>query len=393
MLRLAMAGVDAVRPGALLPPLLEGLFDGRPCHLLALGKAAGDMAAAAATSLDSGLLDGLVIGPAGAAEAPPGLRGLEAEHPLPGPGSFAAGKALLDWLAALDDDAPLLLLLSGGGSAMLEQPVAGISMADCIDIHRWCLGSGLPINSINAIRSRFSQLKSGGLAARAGNRDMLGLVLSDIPGGDLASVASGPFSAQLVQRFDGLRAVLPPWLVELADRARPVPRSWAPLWRIADNSDAVAAVIAAAHDEGLAVADQGELDGDLPALAARLAASLREGPAGLYVYGGEPTLQLPPGPGLGGRCQHLALELAQQLDGLDDWCALALATDGIDGNSSAAGAFADPGSLQRGRDAGLDAAQSLAAADSGRFLEAAGDLVDTGPTGTNVTDLLLLHKS
>jgi hydroxypyruvate reductase len=139
------------------------------------------------------------------------------------------------------------------------------------------------------------------------------------------------------------------------------------------------------HDTGL--------DGDAEATGRELAAKLRSLPTGFHIWGGETTVRLPDEPGRGGRNQHLALAAALLLAGVDDICFLALGTDGSDGPTEDAGALVDGGTIRRGELAGLDAADRLRNADSGSFLQASGDLVSTGPTGTNVRDLVIAWKT
>jgi hydroxypyruvate reductase len=159
---------------------------------------------------------------------------------------------------------------------------------------------------------------------------------------------------------------------------------------VATLEDACAAVEQAADAMGLATRRlTPRAAGDAEQAASRYAHELALGTEDVLLWGGETTVQLPPEPGRGGRSQHFALAAARLLAGHDDLVLLAAGTDGSDGNSDDAGAIVDGGTLARGRSAGLDADASLAGADAGRFLEASGDLLHTGPTGTNVGDLVL----
>ena len=390
LLELASAGIAAVQPRAVLPEYLPGIFSGKPLHLLAIGKAATGMAEVALTALGKSIIDGIVVGPAPGSVADSRLRFLRGDHPVPDEGSFAAGKAVHDWLAGLEDDAPLLLLLSGGGSSLLEYPVPGVDAGTLKDIHRWCLGSGLPIERVNAIRARFSQLKAGGLAALAGDREKRGLVISDVMEGGVETVSSGPLSVQLADEFsnDGL----PEWIVGLAGDVERVPRANAPLVEVASNASLVDAIHEDAQGRGMEISATGKLAGDAEEMATRLAETLETVATGLLVYGGETTVNLPPEAGRGGRNQQLALALARELAGKPGWCALALGSDGIDGNSDDAGALVDDGTIARAAEDGFNAGIALRGADAGPLLEAAGDLVHTGSTGTNVADVFLALK-
>jgi len=159
---------------------------------------------------------------------------------------------------------------------------------------------------------------------------------------------------------------------------------------LANLEQACTALADAAHDQGLkCTLHDLSLDGDAETTGRQLADELSRLPPGLHVWGGETTVCLPPHPGRGGRNQQLALAAAQVLAGRDGISLLALGTDGSDGASEDAGALVDGGTIARGELAGLDAGQQLRNADAGRFLEASGDLVSTGPTGTNVRDMIV----
>lgn len=389
LLELARTGIAAVQPQAVLPEHLRAVFGEQPLHLLVIGKAAG-MANVAVDELGDRIIDGIVVAPEPVDINESRLRCLRGEHPLPGVGSLAAGKAVRDWLAGLEGDAPLLLLLSGGGSALLELPAAGVEFETVRDVHRWCLGSGLPIEHVNAIRARFSQLKAGGIAALAGDREKLGLVISDVVNGGTEFVSSGPFSAQLAEGFSG--NALPDWLADLAAGVGEVPRASASLQEVASNCSMVTAIRDSARERGMAIAAEGKLQGDAQAMAGSLAKTLVAAPPGLLLYGGETTVILPNEPGRGGRNQQLALALARELADVPGWCALAIGSDGVDGSSDDAGALVDGGTVARASMDGFDADRALRRADAGPLLEAAGDLVHTGSTGTNVADIFLALK-
>jgi hydroxypyruvate reductase len=160
---------------------------------------------------------------------------------------------------------------------------------------------------------------------------------------------------------------------------------------VASLADAREAAAAKARELGYAVTlNRAHLGGDVEMLGRRLGYELRDTWPGLYIWGGEPTIRLPEHPGQGGRNQHLALVVATQISGRRDLCFLAAGTDGGDGPGEDAGALVDGGSVGRGsRALGIDPEICLARADSGRFLEASGDLIQTGPTGTNVMDLMI----
>ena len=224
----------------------------------------------------------------------------------------------------------------------------------------------------------------------SGVRPVLQLVISDVPGNHRATIASGPLVAQddVLPPADGL----PAWLVEQLHRApgRPDVHSLVQTTIVADNARARAAVRRRAEALGLVLRGPDQpLAGDALEAGAAIAEQLLGAPSGLYLWGGETTVRLPPEPGQGGRNQALALAAARHLAGRPDLFLLAVGSDGTDGPTEDAGALVDGCTLARGAEAGLDAQRYLARADSGRYLAATGDLINTGPTGTNVMDLVL----
>jgi glycerate 2-kinase len=366
--------------------------------VLALGKAAPAMLAGAADTVGDRMGAALCITRAGAARPGeddiPGARVLLGDHPVPGARSLVAGQALLRFIDALPGEAPLLCLLSGGSSALAEVLPAGVDLAGLARANQWLLGSGLPIEATNRVRAGLSCLKAGRLAQRlAGRRRVVVLAISDVPGDDPAVIGSGPWTAaQPAPWPDGL----PAWLLALLRHAPPRPAPGdgtlaAVDYRlVANGTQALRAAGAVARAAGLPVLlHEAPLQGEVPELAAALLAKILAGPAGLHGWSGESTIRLPARPGRGGRNSHLALELACALAGRPDVELLCAATDGSDGSGGAAGGWADGGVVARGAALGLDARAALARADSGSYLAATGDALVTGPTGTNVMDLVL----
>ena len=367
--------------------LAEEALRGRDfSHIIALGKAGEALAAGAWRAADEKLVSGFLAVPHGYAtgdlpKTAPFVR-CEGAHPLPDETSLAAGAALLDYVAALPADAKVAVLLSGGASASVEVLAPGVDLAFLLRANGWLLGSGLPIADINRVRAGLSQLKGGGLARRLTQIKARAWVLTDVSGGVLEWVGGGLLTTPPA----GKLPALPRWLEERL--AAPVHEN-APeliLQRLAGNEEAVAAVVAEGAQE------VGTLDGDATELGTQIGTALASGEQGLYVWGGEPTMNLPAEPGQGGRCQQLALAAASVIAGRDDCRLLAASTDGWDGTAPIAGACVDGGTLARGRAKGLDPQRALAAADAGRFLEAGGELVRIGPTGTNVNDLVIALK-
>ncbi|QKT04923.1 DUF4147 domain-containing protein [Ectothiorhodospiraceae bacterium 2226] len=386
------AALESVRGERVVADYLAAHRPPRPSALLSVGKAACSMAAGALAHWPG--LDGLVVTKPG--HLAPGCRALEcieAGHPEPDAESLRAGRRVREWIAGTPHDASLMFLLSGGASALLEALPAGVELEALVRLNRWLLASGLPIDQVNALRQRVSLVKAGRLARVLAGRRVLQLVISDVPDDRLDIIGSAPLYPVA---WPPLPAHLPHWVAALLDRAPPPlaadepAAAWVSSHILASNGHARRAAVAAAVERGLAVHEHAApLAGEAAGLGEQLARSLLEGPDGLHVWGGETTVTLPPHPGRGGRNQHLALAAARELAGQGGVWLLAVGTDGSDGPTEEAGALIDGGSVARGEAAGEDAARALRHADAGTFLEAAGDLVDTGPTGTNVMDLVL----
>lgn len=388
------AGLEAARGDRLTASVLSGLSLRRPVVLAAAGKAAGAMARGASEVLGERIERGLVVDPGEhRTEWPFPCRVIRGEHPVPGEGSLAAGAALLELLEEAPGGATCLFLVSGGASSLVEVPVPGVGLEDLKQANQWLLGSGLDIARVNAVRRRLSRIKGGGLARYLGDRRGCVLALSDVPGRDPAVIGSGWLALPCEQRVP---VELPYWLSKLTGRAWPSLSADDPVWQhidfrvIGDNRTALDAAAACLRAAGVAVRVTDErLDGDAADRGATIARALGAAQPGAEIQGGECTVTLPASPGRGGRCQHLALAAAREIAGRDDCFLLATGTDGRDGNSDAAGALVDGGTIVRGEAEGLSATDALEKADSGTFLDASGDLVDTGPTGTNVNDLVI----
>ncbi|MGI9246581.1 MAG: glycerate kinase type-2 family protein, partial [Steroidobacteraceae bacterium] len=387
----ALAAVDARR---CVRDALAAQSPAATWHIVAVGKAAGAMALGAVEALGPQVAGGLVVLPPGhlpaqLAPARHGLRILEASHPVPDERSVVAGEAVAQFVTGLPAAARLMFLVSGGASALLEWPRAGVTLEDIALLNRWALGAGLPIGALNALRRRLSRLKGGGLAALAAGRHCVALMVSDVPGDDPRVIGSGLLHAPPPGADDGLAvpAALRPALSRVEREAvRPLPVPRIPTRVVA--SLRLASLAAASRAEALGcrpVIGRSRLQGDAAEAGSALAVRARRlADRALLICGGETTVTLPAEAGRGGRSQHLALAAAIEL-ATTPACGvtlLAAGTDGIDGATADAGALVDGGTCTRGRDAGLHPSVSLARADSGSFLEAAGDLLHTGPTLT-----------
>lgn len=349
------------------------------------------MALGALDVLGARVARGLVISRRGHLDAElaawPALACLEGDHPVPGAASLAAGAALLEFAAATPPGAPVLVLVSGGASSLVEALPPSVSPADLRRVNEWGLGAGLGIGALNAIRRRLSRVKDGRLAAALAHTAAEALLISDVPGDDPAVIGSGLVRAQPVSPLPPV----PEWLAALIERAQGLPAGDAlPARVVATLGDALAAAERTADQNGLSARRLAPpAAGDACQAASRFAHELALTTTDLLVWGGETSVQLPPRPGRGGRNQHFALATAQLIAGHAEFVVLAAGTDGTDGNSADAGAIVDGGTVARGTSDELDAATALATADSGTFLETSGDLLHTGPTGTNVGDVVL----
>jgi hydroxypyruvate reductase len=392
--------------------LKEKSFPGK-IYMVAIGKAACAMAQGAQDALGSDIADALVITKRGHAAAsgflPPAALVrpctseslpwpvLEAGHPLVDEDSLEAGKQLFAFVNRIPKEAPVLVLISGGASALVEALPPAISLDLFQKINRWILASGLDINDYNRIRRRMSRIKGGRLAKALFPRSVLCLIISDVPDNDLRAIGSGPLVADEDLRRPLTLKGLPDFLTGALQHMPPAPAPDDACFQkvkreiIATLDNAKGAALEAAKKLGYpAVLESGFVSGDAVGAGTRLAKKLLESEPGVvHVWGGETTVMLPESPGRGGRNQSMALAAAATLQGQHNVWFLAAGTDGTDGPTEDAGALVDGATVARGMATGFNAGQSLAQADAGSFLEASGDLVATGPTGTNVMDIML----
>ena len=336
----------------------------------ALGKAAAAMAQGAHEAAGAAIARTLIITrdaeSCAALAGRPGTEVLLGSHPLPDERSLAAGARLLGWVESLPQDVQPLFLISGGASSLVEVLAEGVTLDELRALNRAGLEEGIAIGEFNARRLKLSAIKGGRLALRLNGRSGRALFLSDVPGDEPALIGSGVLGPAPAGEDRIERTV------------------------IASIDDAVAAAAACAAGYGLTVhAPRRRFADSAERLAARCAHELSLLPAQVCVWGGESTVVLPPHPGRGGRNQHLALAAARLIAGHRELLLLAVGTDGSDGVTEDAGALVDADTCARVALAELDADECLKRADAARALAASGDLVHTGPTGTNVGDLVI----
>jgi hydroxypyruvate reductase len=393
LLDLYAAACDAVDGRRRVRAALAGEQAGS-CWVLAIGKAASGMTLGALDALGVRVQRALVVSRADHLDPEladyPQVRALPGDHPVPGEASLAAGEAVL----AFADEAPpgqrMLVLISGGASSLAEAVLPGVPGDAPRRLAEWALAAGLDIATLNGLRRRLSRLKGGGLAARLAHTDARALLISDVPDDDPAVIGSGLVSAAAATPAR-VPDDAPGWLTGLlAALPAPPPGATLPTLLVGTLDDALAAAERTAVLQGFTARRlPGRAAGDVIGCANRFANEFALSTEDVVLWGGEPTVRLPPTPGRGGRNQQLALAAARLLAGHRNLLLLAAGTDGIDGNSDDAGAIVDGGTIERGREGGRTADDALSRADAGPFLEAAGDLVHTGPTGTNVGDVLI----
>jgi glycerate 2-kinase len=379
---------------------------------VAAGKAAVAMAFGAADVLRERLRSGLIVAPAAVASG--AFEAIAGGHPIPDEGSERAGRRALEIAASLGEGDPLLVLLSGGASALMAVPADGITLDDKRRTTAQLLRAGADIHALNTIRKHLSAIKGGGLAQRAAGQ-VRTYVISDVVGDDVSVIASGPTvpdastfedARRLLDRYGGAGAYPSP-VVDRLDRGvrGELPETPKPshpgverstIRVIGSRRDAMAGAAARAASLGYDVVRLDDpIVGDareaavahLRAVIARVADVRRPT---CVVSSGETTVQVT-GHGRGGRNQEFALAAAEPLAQAGADAVLAsVGTDGIDGPTDAAGAIADSTTLARARQAALHPVQFLDDNNSYAFFDALGDLVRTGPTGTNVGDLQVI---
>ncbi len=375
--------------------------------VVAIGKAAPGMARGAANVLDGRIDEGFILTKEGmlGEACPAGFRCFEAGHPIPDQRGVAASREILRAVRALRRNDLLLALISGGGSALFESPVDSVSLVDIQQTTRLLLHAGAPIEALNTVRSVVSEVKGGGLRRAAGEATVASLILSDVLGNDPTVIASGPTipaapdhrgAAEVLRRYGVIDRV--PAAVSAVidagpqDLQSPMDSSH-DVWRIvADNGTLVHAAERAALDQGLRTkVIWHEQEGEASDLARAFVAACDATPedVGVVLGGGEATVTVR-GDGAGGRNTEFALAAAIALEQASSpWHVASLASDGDDADTGAAGAIASGETVARARSLGIDPGRELANNNSAHVFGAAGGLVKTGPTGTNVNDLYI----
>jgi hydroxypyruvate reductase len=405
----ALAGIAAVDPGDLVRGALATQHLDGDITLVAVGKAAGPMAAAAIAALAGTVRQGVVISPELVKLSSARIAGFVGGHPVPNQRGADGAREIARLVRGLRPGETLLCLLSGGASSLMTLPPDGISVADVAAIASALMRAGATIQELNCVRKHLDQLKGGRLAVLASPARVVALVLSDVVGDSLDTIASGPTvadpttvaNAVAVLQRHGVWEQAPPSVrahLERADDESPKPGdpglARAVNRIIGSNATAATAARDQARNMGyLATVVTTSLIGEANEIGADIVRQTREecnrtGKRVALIFAGETTVTVK-GSGAGGRNQELALGAAIAMDGISGMAVASLGTDGIDGPTDAAGAVADGESAARARALGLDPRATLVANDSHTFWKALGALIRTGPTGTNVMDIVV----
>ncbi|MEX2166838.1 MAG: glycerate kinase [Methyloceanibacter sp.] len=407
------AAVEAALPQLCVPAHLPPRPKGRTV-IIGAGKASGAMAKALEDAWD-GPLEGLVVTRYGYRVPTTRLEVVEAAHPVPDEAGREAARRILELVQGLTEDDLVLCLISGGGSALLALPAAGVSLEDKQAVNKALLKSGATISEMNVVRKHLSAIKGGRLAAAASPARVVALMISDVPGDDPSIIASGPTVPDPSTNKDALGIIakygievpasVRKLLLKVDETPKPGDKRLASVENvmIATPQASLEAAATVARQAGVKPVILGDsIEGesrDVALVHAGIArqCALRaqpEAPPCVLISGGETTITLK-GKGKGGRNTEFLLALAIALDGLPGIYALAGDTDGIDGSEDNAGALIFPDTLARAEKAGLNAKAMLADNDPYSFFAGLGDLLETGPTLTNVNDFraILIDKS
>jgi glycerate 2-kinase len=403
VLRVLASAFNAVEPGTAVKKYLREnpLPEARRTFAFGLGKAACAMVRSLAD--ETSLTDSLVITKHASPLTFMPVTIIEGDHPVPGTSSLEAGAAALKFLSQLTPDDLLVCLISGGGSALMTVPY--VPLADLQSLTSALLACGARIDEINILRRHLDQLKGGGVARSANGARIISLLLSDVVNDSLEAIASGPTAPDpttcgdalaTLQKYDLINKIPNTMVSSFQETLKPDDPVFVRVHNtlIASNNIALLAAQSQARAEGfqtriLRMALQGEARVVGAEIASQLNQSLQtmQRPFCLLA-GGETTVTIK-GDGRGGRNQELALAAVDVLAGLENVMLISIATDGEDGPTDAAGAVVSGQSAQKAESLGMGAADYLSRNDAYSFFDALNDLVRTGPSGTNVNDLIL----
>ncbi|MFC2157894.1 glycerate kinase [Acidobacteriota bacterium] len=429
-LKIFWAGINAVDPSDAVERFVRirgniltvgdrdySLSDFRNIYVVGTGKASAAMATSMEHILGDNLTGGILNTKYGHSKSLDKIRVIEAGHPVPDASGQEGARQIVRLLDRAEADDLIFVLISGGGSALLPFPSEGITLVDKQEVTRVLLEAGATIHEINAVRKHLSRVKGGNLTRIAFPAHVISLILSDVIGDDLDTIASGPTSPddstytdclEILDRYD-IRTRIPDSVLQRLIRGAgallpETPKGGDPVFERTHNliigSNILAAEAAEIKAKELGYNTQilsTTVEGEARAVAQSYGEKAREILEPGYpllrpvcvISGGETTVTIQ-GKGLGGRNQEFALAAAISIDGMKSTAVFSGGTDGTDGPTDAAGAFADGTTIKRARRLGLDPQAYLDDNDSYHFFEQLDDLIKTGPTFTNVMDLYLI---
>ncbi|MFA5330491.1 MAG: glycerate kinase [Prolixibacteraceae bacterium] len=400
--------IKAVLPEAAVVKALNQKDFGSNIVLVAIGKAAWNMANAAKEALGSKVRKGIVVTKYGHSKGHiEHCEIIEAGHPVPDKNSVLGAEKILAMVSGLTTDDQVIFLVSGGGSALFEKPLDGVSLEDVIDITSQLLSCGAAIVEINTIRKHLSAVKGGRFAQQCGGAKIYSIVLSDVVGDRLDAIASGPAYPDSSTSEEAF-CILEKYKIRIRDHLAEALGRETP--KIIENCETVVTGSVTALCEAAAISAQKlgysplvastSIDRVAKEYGTYLATLVHEINSGNYsetaikppcaiISGGETIVRLS-GNGKGGRNQEVALAAALGIEGIDHVVVFSVGSDGTDGPTDAAGGMVDGGTVSRMRASSVSPEVSLANNDSYHALKSSGDLIVTGPTGTNVNDLMVI---
>jgi hydroxypyruvate reductase len=370
--------VNEVKGERAVEKVLENNDLPKPDQIISIGKAASSMFKAAfhhylKDEKEPENINGLVITKYDHSEALPShikhsnIKQWESSHPIPDQNSLMAGKDALECVNSMSQSSKLLLLISGGASSLAEVLSENVSIEDLLSLNSDLLRSGAHIEEINTKRKLISKIKGGKLLSHFKGAHVTTIAISDVPNGNLEVLGSGIGSGTLVNKET---TTFNAYLAATNETARNKAAEYA-------------------NKAGIEIIENSEcLYDDIIPLSERLSQSIKTGPKGIYIWGGEPTVKLPDNPGEGGRNQALGLLLAKHIKDEENIAIIVAGTDGTDGPTNAAGAIIDGTTYQTAH----EAEKAIKEANAGPYLKSVEALFTSGPTGTNVMDLIIAIK-
>ncbi|MDO9578513.1 MAG: glycerate kinase [Candidatus Cloacimonadales bacterium] len=401
-LEIATEAIQQMHPEILMKQALKDIKSTQKMILISIGKAAWTMAKAASNILGNSIQNGIVITKYQHSEGAIGnLKIREAGHPFPDENSLKATQEVLEMVQDLTENNTVLLLISGGASALFEQPLPGVGLQDIISITQKLMNSGADIYELNTVRKHLSTVKGGRFAQIISPAKIISFVLSDVIGDDLAVIASGPVYSDKSTSEDALQ-ILEKYQINISEKIRNAILIETPktlpeiettiIGNVGDLCEKAVEISKRIGYKPIIIAKDMQCEAKLAAENLiddfnKIRTTEKE-PFAL-ILGGETVVKIH-GTGKGGRNQEVALIASRLISGIENMAVLVIASDGTDGPTEAAGGLVDGTSWQRMQQVGIDPENAVQNNDSYHALQTVGDLVFTGPTGTNVNDLIII---